>query len=188
MPHKTVTIASRNPVKIAATQHGFERVFPEDLITCHAFSTPSGVRDQPTSDAEALQGAWNRADAARDQAAPSEYWVGIEGGIEDDGTDMLAFAWVVVLNRHVAGKSRSAAFLLPPPVAQLVRSGKELGEADDLVFQQRNSKQQSGAVGILTRNCIDRRALYEPAVVLALIPLTNPKLFQRIPHSVKETG
>jgi non-canonical (house-cleaning) NTP pyrophosphatase len=52
----------------------------------------------------------------------------------------------------------------------------ELGEADDLVFGQINSKQQNGAIGILTNDLIDRESLYRPAVIMALIPFLNPTL------------
>jgi non-canonical (house-cleaning) NTP pyrophosphatase len=76
-----------------------------------------------------------------------------------------------------SGSGRTASFLLPEAVASLVRQGKELGEADDLVFERSNSKQENGAVGILTGDVIDRAALYEPAVVLALIPFKNPDLY-----------
>lgn len=55
--------------------------------------------------------------------------------------------------------------------------GKELGEADDLVFGQTNSKQANGAVGILTDNVLTRTTFYEPAVILALIPFKNPELY-----------
>ena len=53
----------------------------------------------------------------------------------------------------------------------------ELGEADDIVFGQSNSKQKSGAVGLLTGDIIDRKSLYEEAVVLALIPFKNEELY-----------
>jgi non-canonical (house-cleaning) NTP pyrophosphatase len=53
----------------------------------------------------------------------------------------------------------------------------ELGDADDLVFGRQNSKQKSGAVGLLTHNRVTRRTLYEQAVVLALIPFINPDLY-----------
>ena len=69
------------------------------------------------------------------------------------------------------------SFYLPPQVAELVRQGVELGEADDIVFGQSNSKQASGAVGLLTGDVIDRAGLYEGAVILALIPFKNRQLY-----------
>jgi non-canonical (house-cleaning) NTP pyrophosphatase len=68
-------------------------------------------------------------------------------------------------------------FFLPPEIAQLIRQGKELGEADDIVFGRQDSKRKNGAVGLLTGNVIDRLELYEGAVVLALAPFKNPELF-----------
>ena len=60
-------------------------------------------------------------------------------------------------------------------VRELVEQGLELGDADDLVFGESNSKQQNGAVGLLTDNVETRTSLYEQAVVLALIPFkTQP--------------
>jgi len=59
----------------------------------------------------------------------------------------------------------------------LIRQGKELGEADDIVFGRSNSKQENGAVGLLTDNAIDRAQLYEHAMILALIPFKNEALY-----------
>jgi non-canonical (house-cleaning) NTP pyrophosphatase len=85
---------------------------------------------------------------------------------------------VVVLSpAGMAGKGRTGTFFLPPAVAALIQQGKELGEADDIVFAQSNSKQKNGAIGILTGDVIDRAALYEPAVIMALLPFKNPELY-----------
>ena len=105
-------------------------------------------------------------------------WVGIEGGIEDYGVEMAAFAWIVVKSRNLCGKGRTGSFFLPGEIAELVRGGKELGDADDIVFQKSNSKQKNGAIGILTGNVVDRTSLYEQAVILALVPFKNPELYQ----------
>ena len=73
-------------------------------------------------------------------------------------------------------KSRTATFILPNEVAQLVRQGVELGHADDIVFNRDNSKQANGSVGILTANALTRTTYYEQAVMLALIPFKNTNL------------
>jgi non-canonical (house-cleaning) NTP pyrophosphatase len=62
-------------------------------------------------------------------------------------------------------------------VAELIRNGKELGEADDIVFGESNSKQKMGAVGLLTNNVIDRTEYYTHAVILALIRFKNANYF-----------
>jgi non-canonical (house-cleaning) NTP pyrophosphatase len=53
----------------------------------------------------------------------------------------------------------------------------ELGVANDMVFNETNSKQKNGAVGLLTHNQIDRVELYRAGVVLALIPFVNQGLY-----------
>jgi inosine/xanthosine triphosphatase len=176
---KIIVIASENPVKIEATRSGFERMFPEDTFVIKTVQVPSGVSDQPMSDLETLTGASHRALKARITIPQANFWIGIEGGIELFQDEMIASAWVVVWNSSKVGRGKTASFTLPMKVAELIRDGKELGEADDIVFGRSNSKQANGAVGILTQDVIDRKALYEQAVVLALIPFKNPGLYSQ---------
>ena len=129
------------------------------------------------SDQETILGATNRATNAKVNFPDAEYWVGIEGGIESLENEMMAFAWVVILSSHQIGKGRTGTFFLPKKVTELIQQGMELGEADDIVFGDSNSKQKSGAVGLLTKNIIDRTQLYVPAITLALIPFQNPQLY-----------
>lgn len=178
MPGKTIIVASQNPVKTQAVLRGFQRMFPEQEFTVQTVSVPSGVSRQPCTDAETLQGAANRAEAASRQLPQADFWAGVEGGVEETPEgEILAFAWVVVRDSRCVGQGRTGAFYLPPRVAELVRQGKELGEADDIVFGRVNSKQENGAVGLLTGDVIDRAQLYAHAVVLALIPFKNPELY-----------
>jgi inosine/xanthosine triphosphatase len=172
-----IIVASTNPVKLQAALHGFQRMFPGSAFEVQGISVPSGVRDQPMTDAETLQGAFNRAANARQAAPSAQFWVGIEGGVEVMGEELAAFAWVVVLSANGCGKGRTGTFFLPPQVAVLVRQGMELGEADDLVFGRLNSKQENGAIGLLTGDVVDRAALYEQAVILALVSFRNPELY-----------
>ncbi len=167
---KNIVVASHNPVKLQATLSGFVKMFPDGEFQVQAVSVPSGVPDQPTSDEETLRGAHNRTDNAARAYGVGDYWVGIEGGIQEMLGEMLAFAWVVIRSGDRIGKSRTGTFVLPPGVADLIRQGYELGDADDKIFGKNNSKQEKGAVGLLTGNVIDRMQLYEQAVVLALIP------------------
>ena len=138
---------------------------------------PTSVSDQPASDHEAISGASNRVENARITSPTADYWVGVEGGIQDEGEEICAFAWILIRSKDQIGKARTGSFYLPAPVASLLREGIELGEADDQVFGRIDSKKENGAVGILTRDVVDRTALYEQAVILALIPFVNPGLY-----------
>lgn len=175
-----IVVASMNPTKIRAALLGFQAMFGDVSVELVTVSVPSGVCAQPLSDAETLQGATQRVRAARVAYPQADYWFGIEGGVEAIGDEMIAFAWVVVQAASAAnllGKGKTGCFFLPPAVTKLVKAGKELGEADDLVFQRVNSKQEDGAVGLLTGQVMDRAELYKTAVILALIPFKNPTLY-----------
>jgi inosine/xanthosine triphosphatase len=172
-----IIIASKNPVKIQAVKNGFEKMFLNQEFEFIGVSVPSNVPDQPMSNAETFLGAKNRAFNAAHEIKDADFYVGIEGGIEEIEDEMQAFAWIFVKSATKYGKSRTATFFLPKQVVKLIKEGKELGEADDIIFNRNNSKQENGAVGILTGNIIDRTQYYTEAVILALIPFKNIALY-----------
>jgi inosine/xanthosine triphosphatase len=175
---KKIIVASTNPAKINAALDGFLRMFPEEEFNVQGVSVASGVSDQPMGDQETFRGAINRATNAKVAVPDADFYVGLEGGIEAKGDEMEAFAWMVVISRDgKVGKGRTGVFFLPPQVAALINEGKELGEADDIVFKKQNSKQANGAVGILTNDVITRTAFYSEAMVFALIPFKNSELY-----------
>ncbi len=173
-----IIIASKNPVKINAALDGFKQMFPDEAFEIEGVSVASGVSDQSMSNVETLQGARQRVESAYAACPYGDFWVGIEGGVEEKENEMEAFAWIVVKSRDGRmGRGRTAAFFLPPRIAELIREGKELGEADDIVFGKTNSKQDNGAVGLLTDDVVHRQHYYTHATVLALIPFKNRDLY-----------
>ena len=173
---KRVLVGSGNPVKSKSIKLAFEQMFGRspEIFT---LGVESAVSDQPMTDAETLKGARHRAEAARAAQSNHDLYVGIEGGIEEHDTGMLAFAWIVILGNDQVGAARTATFPIPYPIAKLVRDGIELGEANDIVFGVKDSKHERGAVGLLTDAVIDRTSLYQHAASLALIPFLKPNLF-----------
>ena len=176
-PPLRVLVASANPVKLRATREGFRTLVGAREVNLEGIAVPSGVAHQPLSDEETLRGALQRVEALRALAPEADFWVGLEGGVQPEGDELLAFAWVVAASRTRIGRARTAAFVLPHEIARLVRTGIELGEADDRIFGRVGSKQEDGAVGLLTGGAIDRARLYAPAVTLALLPFHNPVLY-----------
>ncbi len=174
---KKIVVASRNPVKIQAALDGFQSMFPGEDFQAEPVDVPSNVSRQPMTSAETLSGARQRAENAYRAQPNGDFWIGIEGGVEELDNGLSGFAWIVIRSAALLGEGRTATFFLPNQVADLVRLGKELGEADDIVFSRSNSKQENGAVGILTGDVIDRKKLYEMAVIVALIPFKNPHLY-----------
>ena len=175
---KKIIVASRNPVKAEAVLSGFQRVFPEETFDVEGVAVPSGVSDQPMTDAETLQGAKTRAENVRAARPEAAYWVGVEGGCDYLAGELVAFAWVQVIGGNGCGNARTAMFRLPKKIQDLIEAGYELGEADDLVFGKTNSRQESGAVVLLSGDVITRATYYEHAVILALFPFKNHDLYQ----------
>ena len=178
VPLEKIAVGSKNPVKIASALNGFQTMFSNRSFAAEGFAADSGVSDQPMSSEETLEGAWNRATQLSSLSPTSQFFVGMEGGIEIIDGRWFASAWMAILDdQGRRSESKSALFALPPKVQQLVESGLELGHANDQVFAEKNSKQSGGAIGSLTGGLISRQALYEHAMIAALIPFRNVDLF-----------
>lgn len=175
-----VVVASRNPVKIEAAKQAFASQFPSSDIEISCVNVESGVSHQPYGDHETRKGARNRAEEAQRVYPLADFCVGLEGGIESIGDQLMAFAWMVVRGSNgKTGEARSATLPLPPAVKKLVEGGLELGEANDRVFSTANSKQAGGAYGLLTDGRYTREFIYSQTLILALIPFVN----ELYPHS-----
>ncbi len=168
----TIAVASANPAKINAVRQCFQHTFPEKLIDVQGYAVPSGVAAQPLSSAETLLGAKNRIKTLQQQQQ-ADFYVSIEAGL--DGA--FTFAWMLIEHQGKQGMARSASLMLPEAVLQLIAQGVELGEVMDQLFGTDNIKQAGGAIGLLTHNRLSRAAVYQQALVLALIPTLNPTWF-----------
>ena len=169
-----IVVASRNPVKIGATEQAFATLFPGATLEMLSADVDSGVSDQPKSDEETRVGSRNRAMAASDALPESDYWVGLEGGVEVIDEQLMAFAWMAIRGTDGrVGEARSATLPLPPAVKDLVDSGMELGDANDKVFSTINSKQGGGAYGLLTNGLYTRESIYMQTLIIALTPFVN---------------
>jgi inosine/xanthosine triphosphatase len=170
-----VVVASRNPVKIEAARAAFAALLPDADLQMTSISVDSGVGDQPTSDEETRRGAKNRATNARENNSDADFWVGLEGGIEVFDEQLMAFAWMAILDSNGRlGCARSTTLPLPPLVRKLIiDDGLELGDANDKVFSTANSKQGGGAYGLLTDGLFTRESIYTQTLILALLPFVN---------------
>ena len=171
----TIAVASKNPVKIGAVKAAFSMVFPKADLDVQPISVASGVSEQPMTDEETRQGARNRMENARQLLPHADFWVGLEGGVDTCGKQLMASAWMSIGDRGGrVGEARSPTLPLPPKVSELVGGGMELGDANDRVFATLNSKQGGGAFGLLTDGLYTREGVYTQTLVLALVPLVNP--------------
>jgi len=178
-----VIVASHNPAKLVAVRDAFGASFPGATLDIVPVNADSGVSGQPKSDAETRCGAQNRARDVRSRHPDADYWVGLEGGVETVSGELLAFAWMAVLDADDRlGIARSTTLPLPPEVRIRVESGQELGDANDAVFGTVGSKQRGGAFGLLTGGRFTREGVYAETLCLALLPFVNP-LYRATPNN-----
>ncbi len=173
MSVKKVVVASLNPAKINAVKSAFQSAFPHQAFEFIGVSVESEVDDQPMSNEETRDGALNRVRNAKISQPDADYYVGLEAGIEDNVT----FAWMIIESDTHRGESRSASLMLPPLVIEKLDHANELGDVMDEVFGTENIKQKGGAISLLTQNLLTRSSVYHQALILALIPFTNPEHF-----------
>ena len=100
-----VVVASKNPVKVAAARRAFEAGFPSAAVEVEPVSADSGVDDQPFTDEDTRHGAINRAHNAREVVPEADFWVGLEGGVDDEDLERGHAAAIgpaqVVLREHI---------------------------------------------------------------------------------------
>ncbi|MBE3759844.1 inosine/xanthosine triphosphatase [Vibrio parahaemolyticus] len=173
MATQKVVIASLNPAKINAVKSAFQSASPQQVFEFVGISVPSEVADQPMTNEETHRGALNRVKNAKLEMPTADFYVGLEAGIEGNVT----FAWMVIESDTHRGESRSASLMLPPEVLAQLADANELGDVMDKVFGTENIKQKGGAISLLTQNQLTRSSVYHQALILALIPFTNPDHF-----------
>jgi len=170
-------VGSKNPVKIAAARAVLRRVYSTD-VHVEVADVESGVPDQPWGNDETLRGAHRRARAAL-LVEGASLGVGLEAGLVEVGGSVFTCAWCVVARRDgVTGIGGGANLLLPPSVAKAVRRGGELGPTIDALTGLHKTKQGRGAIGILTREYLDRQSSYEHLLTLAMARFLTPGYYE----------
>lgn len=175
---KTVIVGSTNPVKLETAKEAFAIAFHDEQFEFVTYAAESGIPDQPFGSEETKRGAKNRADACINVHPDADFFVGLEGGIEKDGDELWAFAWMCVRDKDsTVGYGRTGSFLIPPKVSELIQKGEELGYATDIALGSDNSKHKEGTIGILTNGAVTRKDFYREAMLFALIPFMKREYY-----------
>ncbi|MFY0569346.1 inosine/xanthosine triphosphatase [Archangium lansingense] len=169
----TIAVGSTNPAKTSAVRAVCERAFPG--CTVAAVNVPSGVPEQPIGPAQTSTGAQNRARAALAAVPGARMGMGLEGGVDPDGSLINCVAVVEAGGRE--NLTWGVRFPLPPSVVARVLRGEELGPVMDEVTGRNESKKQLGAVGILTNGIFTRAEMWQGPLACALMPFLHPELY-----------
>lgn len=172
----SIVVGSKNPVKVGAAQSAFERLFPDNLIECQGIDAPSGVADQPMTDAETKLGAINRVKYCQSEYQ-ADYFIAMEGGVDLFDHGPSTFAYIAIAHQSQVSVGRGAQLPLPMQVYQALTQGQELGHVMDQMFNTVNIKQKGGAIALLTNGNETRQSNYTQAIILAMAPLLHPNLY-----------
>ena len=173
-----VAVGSKNPAKLKAVKAAFKKVWPNEKVEIVGLEIESGVSSQPMSNEESIKGATKRAYEALKKTKDADYGVGLEGGLQKYFESSFVVGWVAVINKQ--GKSSLAGTHSSPLATRVekhIQAGKELGEAEDIVFNKTNAKQANGYVGLLTDDLVTRSEGFKGAVICALSRFTKKELF-----------
>lgn len=173
-----ITVGSENPAKIEAVKQAFALIFPNEERELCGVDVAAGVSNQPMNDKESIKGARNRAVAALQSIPDADFAVGLEGGLESIAGHWFDCGWIVILSgTGEEGIGSTFRIEVPEKLMKLIRAGKELGEADDIIFQKINSRQSGGNFGLMTNNAVTRVQGYRDGVIAALSRFIHPDLF-----------
>ena len=162
----SIAIATRNPMKMRATEKAFSRFCNvSSIITVE----PPDVPRQPCGTLEVLKGALMRAQTAFEHG---DFGIGIEAGpIEFYTTSGYIETQVAIIvgpgERVSIGMSPS--FELPYKIISRMLDGVELGELTP-VKRVGDRGEGIGYIGVVTRGHITRQDLTELAITMALVP------------------
>lgn len=151
------------------------------------FDVESGVGHTPSSCAELMRGARQRAEALLHLlSAKSEAWsyfIGLEGGLDviQEGVCRRVFleSWAYVTDGTRGHFGRSGGIELPEALAQeVVDEGVELSVAIDKFAGAVGIRDAQGAWGVLSGNLITRQEAFRVAVVAAFAPFYNARMYR----------
>lgn len=172
-----VAAGTRNPAKLKGIERAFREFFGE--VEVAGTAVDSGVPRQPIGLEETLRGALNRAARAL-EAEKGDYGVGVEAGFFTlAGTSIEVQIAAVVDPEGKVGVGLSPAFPLPPKFAEALERGEagELEEVVDRFFGRKGAGEAEGLVGLLTGGKVTREELTRLAVMMALVPFLNRRLW-----------
>lgn len=155
-----VIVGSKNKTKVEAVKSIFTDV---SII---AKEVPSNVSAQPIGDEETLQGAMNRAKAAR-KLEKNCIGIGLEGGVMYLNDDLYLCNWGALADQYGEIFTASGARIkLPKSFHEKIDSGMELSEIMNEYTKRHDIRHKEGAIGIFTNHLVLRSEMFSHVVKL----------------------
>jgi inosine/xanthosine triphosphatase len=172
---RRAAVGSTNPAKVEAVRRTLGKLAPDCAVV--SVDVTTGIGDMPLGGEAVRAGALARARATLEQS-DAEIGFGLEGGALLDGAGAWLTAHVVALTRDgQIGEAAWGRMLLPRVATERLRAGEELGDIIDDLFDRKESKRQTGAVGLLTEGTVSRTDAFADLVAMACAPFLHRDLY-----------
>lgn len=144
----------------------------------------SDVPPQPVGLAATIRGAINRAKRALEAEQKAELGVGVEAGLIEVPYSLTGFMdqqFAAIADRKgyvtIGG---GPSFEYPSCIiSEVIAGGIEVGAAMEKLTGIKDLGKKQGAIGYFSHGALDRLALTELAVLMAMIPRLNSDLYLR---------
>jgi inosine/xanthosine triphosphatase len=187
---KTIALGSDRAAKIMAVRACVARLATIDSDWTNANVVARRVEvnipAMPLTDWQLMEGARERALAVRDslqsRRLEADVYVGLEGGFHSIsiGGEWHTFlrGWAYATNGEKGAFGAAPSISVPAEIVKKVIQGRrELGAVIDEVTGGRDIRSKQGAWGVLSRDLVTRSMSFELALIAALAPFYNPKLY-----------
>ncbi len=190
--HFHVAVGTKNPAKIEAVKLGFTKLFPDIECTVIPADVDSNVGVQPYGFESTIQGAINRAKNAYSTVFHThihtsfQMGIGIEAGmipVPLTSTGYLDYQFCAVyFSNGSLSVGSGPGFEYPAKIVDKLLndpSHLEIGTIIAEISGIENTKENEGAIGLLTKNIFRRADILQYSVISALLPLKSPDLYSR---------
>jgi inosine/xanthosine triphosphatase len=183
-----ICIGSLNPTKIDAAEIGFGKYFKN--IEVFKIKVNSKVSNQPIGMKKILKGAITRAKTALEyllneiNEKRDIFGIGIEAGLVPvpyTKTGYMDFQFCAIIDENQKISLGSGiAFEYPQFIIDKVLENQdlEIGYIIGKLARNMNLKNELGAISFLSKNRIKRTEILTQAVICALLPWINQKLYK----------
>lgn len=173
-----VVIGTKNKAKIAAVEEQFSDYPALANASISGVEVASGVSEQPLSLSETVQGAVNRARAAKNSDSDIDYGIGLESGLFEVPETLSGYLDIcicaIVDDAHTyVGTSSGWEFPNPEVIKSMIESGLDMTQTSLKagLTQDEELGQNQGAIGLVTNGRLDRKGYTKESIRNALIHL-----------------
>ena len=192
MPAKRIALGSDRAAKIMAVRASIARIAAIDASWADAQVVARPVTTSapamPMTDWQLMGGARERALAVRDslrsKRMDADVYVGLEGGFHSISIDgewhTFLRGWAYATDGTTGAFGATPSISVPASIVKSVVDGRqELGVVIDQVAGMRDVRSRQGAWGILSRDLVTRSESFELALIAAMAPFYNSKLYSQ---------